>query len=137
MHIEEQDVASLSLIELKEHWSSAWNLSPPARIGRQMLERSLVYKILEQKGYGLTPDQKQRLNKLVTAYKRNLDYFDQGRATLKSGMRLIRNWKGSRHVVTVTVGGFEYQDQSYSSLSQIANDITGSRWNGWVFFGVK
>ena len=91
----------------------------------------------EEDGIGLTAEQKQRLAKLVTAYKRNPNYFDQGHIALKPGMRLVRNWYGDTHSVVVTANGFIYQNKEYSSLSTIANDITGSRWNGWVFFGLK
>ena len=127
----------LSLEELRAQWAVAWNMEPHARIGRSMLERSLAYKLREQSGGGLRPDQKERLNKLIKAYKRNPDCFDQGHAALKPGMKLIRNWQGKAHTVTVTAKGFEYKETEYSSLSTIANEITGSRWNGWLFFGLK
>jgi hypothetical protein len=50
---------------------------------------------------------------------------------------LLREWQGVEHVVTVTVDGFEWQGRPYKSLSAIARAITGTRWNGWVFFGLK
>jgi hypothetical protein len=49
----------------------------------------------------------------------------------------VRVYNGRKHNVLVKADGFEYQDQTYGSLSKIANDITGKRWNGWVFFGIK
>ncbi len=128
---------NLSLSQLREQWAEVWGIKPHRRIGRKMMERSLVYKMREQEGFSLTPDQKQRLNKLITAYKRNPNYFDQGHAALKPGIRLIRNWQGKAHAVTVTAKGFTYETREYSSLSKIASEITGSRWNGWVFFGLK
>ena len=54
-----------------------------------------------------------------------------------AGTRLIREWQGEEHVVTVTSDGFEWQGRPYKSLSAIARAITGTRWNGWVFFGLK
>ena len=102
-----------------------------------MIERSLAYKLREQDGRGLSHDDKKRLNKLITAYKRDPNYFDQSHAALKPGMRLIRNWRGKAHAVTVTTKGFDYGGRQYSSLSTIASEISGSRWNGWVFFGLK
>ena len=61
------------------------------------------------------------------------------RADLKPivGTRLIREWQGVEHTVTVTQDGFEWQGRPYQSLSAIARAITGSRWNGWIFFGLK
>ena len=53
------------------------------------------------------------------------------------GTRLIREWQGVEHVVTVTTDGFDWEGRPYKSLSAIARAITGTRWNGWVFFGLK
>jgi len=53
------------------------------------------------------------------------------------GTRLIREWQGVEHVVTVTADGFDWQGRPHKSLSAIARAITGTRWNGWVFFGLK
>ena len=49
----------------------------------------------------------------------------------------MREWQGTEHVVTVLVVGFEYQGRPYQSLSAVARAITGTRWNGLVFFGLK
>ena len=57
--------------------------------------------------------------------------------SLEQGTRLIREWQGVEHVVTVTADGFEWKGRPYKSLSAIARAITGTRWNGWVFFGLK
>jgi Protein of unknown function (DUF2924) len=54
-----------------------------------------------------------------------------------SGTRLIREWQGIEHCVTVRGNDFEYRGRPYKSLSAIAREITGVRWNGWVFFGLK
>ena len=54
-----------------------------------------------------------------------------------TGTRLLREWRGVEHVVTVQRDGFEWQGRPYQSLSAIARAITGTRWNGWVFFGLR
>ena len=54
-----------------------------------------------------------------------------------AGTRLIREWKGVEHTVTVLDNAYEYQGRPYKSLSAIARAIAGTRWNGWVFFGVR
>ena len=54
-----------------------------------------------------------------------------------AGTRLIREWQGAEHCVTVRGDDLEYQGRPYKSLSAIAREITGVRWNGWVFFGLK
>ena len=121
------------LNELRQMWSKAWSFEPHARIGQAMLEKSLTFKTQNN----LTPEQYARLDQLVKQYKRNPKCFDDGCAALKPGMRLVRNWKGVRHAVTVKTDGFDYQSLHYTSLTQIANDITGSKWNGRIFFGLK
>ena len=123
----------LELSVLRAKWAEMWGMPPHKGIGRTMLEKSLEFKMQN----GLTPEQEMRLSQLVKQYKRNPKFFDQECAALKPGMRLVRNWKGTRHAITVKAEGFDYQGQHYTSLSQIANDITGSRWNGRAFFGLK
>ena len=54
-----------------------------------------------------------------------------------TGTRLIREFQGVEHTVTVLQDGYDYQGRPYQSLSAIARAITGTRWNGWVFFGLK
>ena len=54
-----------------------------------------------------------------------------------AGTRLIREWQGAQHLATVLADGFEYEGRPYKSLSAIARAITGTRWNGWLFFGLR
>ena len=72
------------------------------------------------------------------------EQLDGGKATLRrrrvdgrpiAGTRLIREWDGARHEVTVGIDYFEYQGRHYTSLSSVARAITGTNWNGWKFFG--
>lgn len=98
-----------------------------------MLERSLAYKLQAE----LSPEQQTQLNQLIKEYRRNPACFDERVGALKPGTRLVRVYNGIKHNVLVKSDGFEYLDQTYSSLSKIANYITGKRWNGWVFFGLK
>lgn len=131
-----ENLAKLPLNELRQMWSSAWHKEPHARIGRAMLEKSLEYKNREREERGLTSGQRSQLEQLVKQYKRNPACFD-GIGPLKLGTRLVRMHDGRKHSVLVRVEGFEYEGKIYNSLSKIANDITGKRWNGWVFFGLK
>ena len=127
----------MTIEELRERWAEAWGQTPHLRISRKMLERSLLFKEREQQGNCLSADQQDRLNQLVSEYKRNQNCFDTRVNALKPGTRLVRIYNGKKHSVLVKTNGFEYEGRDYSSLSKIANDITGSRWNGWLFFGLK
>ena len=127
---------SLPIHELRQMWSSEWGREPHARIGRTMLEKSLEYKIKERSNNKFTLEQSPRLSELIRIYKRNTSSFEIDSA-LKVGTRLVRLYDGEKHVVLVKADGFEYDGKKYTSLSKIANNITGKNWNGWVFFGLK
>jgi len=129
------NLKSLPLNELRQHWANAWGKTPHARIGRRMLERSLEYKTYEL-NRSLVRKDDTRLSDLIREYKRNPSRFEID-TTLKPGTRLVRAYGGKKHSVLVKPVGFEYASKTYTSLSKIANDITGKNWNGWVFFGLK
>lgn len=135
MHDFTDDVKTLDPATLKSRWSQLWGLPPPPKISRKMLEDSLIFKLREQAGYGLTPAQQAKLAEMVKAYKRNAI---SGRPLrIKPGTRLVRTYRGQRYIVTVRANGFEYNGQLYASLSEAAYAVTGTRWNGWAFFGIK
>jgi hypothetical protein len=131
------NINHLPLSELRQKWAIAWGIPPHARIGRTMLAKSLEYKMREQEKGGLDPALYERLKKFISAYKRNPRCFDNNVQCLKPGTRLVKIWKEKRYSVLVLAMGFEYDGRVYSSLSEVATTITGSRWNGWVFFGIK
>lgn len=123
------------LDELRQRWSEAWGLPINEKISRPMLERSLEYKLNVEPL--MSVDIRRRLDGLVMDYRRSKKASNSAIRSLKVGTKLVRNWQGVDHIVTVIDGGFKYQGHCYKSLSKIANDITGSRWNGWLFFGLK
>lgn len=131
-----EEVAKLSLDELRDRWAKAWGLKPHKYIRRNMLEKSLIFKVRELNGLGLTRLQQAKLDQLVKTYKRNPKCFDD-RIGLKAGIRLVRTWKGVRQNVLVREDGFEYNGVVYKSLSRVAKEITGTTWNGWKFFHLK
>jgi hypothetical protein len=130
-------IAQLSTAELRLKWAEYWGIQPHRYIRREMLEKSLIFKMREISGNGLNSDQQARLDGLVQAYKKNPNCFDETRVNLKPGTRLSRMWNGKKYSVITLTDGFEYNDRKYTSLSEIATQITGTRWNGWVFFGLK
>ena len=132
-----QDLAKLETSELKSLWTGLWHKVPPPKIGRKTLIVSIQYKHHENAGLGLTADQQRHLQNLVKQYKRNPNCFDGPTLGFLPGTRLVRIWKGKRHEVIVKENGFEYGDNMHNSLSELASQITGTRWNGWVFFGLK
>ena len=126
----------LPLNELRQMWARTWSKEPHERIGRTMLEKSLEYKLHENEGHGLASEPQAQLKQLIKQYKRNPNCFEE-KSTLKPGTRLVRKHQGKKHTVLVKADGFEYQGITYKSLSKIATVITGQKWNGWIFFGLK
>ena len=124
--------------KLKEQWRQLFECEPPA-FNRRYLESRLAYRIQELAYGGLKPDTVRRLEKLG-------EELDGGRVDVRkrpandrpiSGTRLIRDYQGVEHCVTVRDNDFEYQGRPYKSLSAIARAITGTQWNGVVFFGLR
>jgi Protein of unknown function (DUF2924) len=95
--------------ELKRRWRELFGTEPPP-YNRRFLESRLAYRVQEIAYGGLKPE---------------------------TGTRLIREWQGVEHCVTVRDEGYEYHGRPYQSLSAIARAITGTRWNGPLFFGLR
>lgn len=126
----------LSLADLRAEWATQWGQQPHRRIGRAMLEASLNFKKWEYETRGVPKQVQQRLDVLLKDYRNNRVGFAP-KQRIKAGTRLERIYKGKKYSVIVTTSGFEYAGKHWSSLSKIANHITGSKWNGWLFFGLK
>lgn len=123
---------------LKAKWRELFGTEPPP-YNRRFLESRLAYRIQELTFGGLKPQ-------TVTLLKELGKQFDSNQASIRrravsdrpiAGTRLIRDYQGVEHCVTVRRDDFEYQGRPYKSLSAIARAITGTRWNGLVFFGLK
>jgi hypothetical protein len=123
---------------LKALWRQLFETEPPP-YNRRFLESRLAYRIQELAYGGLMPATIKRLK----AIAEDLDGGDPARRRKPasdrpiSGTRLIREYQGVEHCVTVRDQDFEYQGRTYKSLSAIARAITHTRWNGLVFFGLK
>ena len=124
--------------QLKEQWRQLFEGEPPA-FNRRYLESRLAYRIQELAYGGLKPETVRRLEKMG-------EELDGGKVNVRkrpandrpvSGTRLIRDYQGVEHCVTVRDNDFEYQGRPYKSLSAIARAITGTQWNGYRFFGLR
>ena len=124
--------------DLKAQWRELFGSEPPP-FNRQYLVSRLAYRIQELTYGGLKPETIKRLEALGEQLDGGNIITRRTRVDLKpiAGTRLIREWQGVEQIVTVTQDGFEWQGRPYQSLSAIARAITGTRWNGWVFFGLK
>jgi len=123
---------------LKAKWRTLFDTEPPP-YNRRFLESRLAYRIQELAYGGLKKETVERLRVLGKQYDGRASSKHRGRSPHIpiAGTRLIREWQGAEHCVAVRGDDFEYQGRPYKSLSAIAREITGVRWNGWVFFGLK
>jgi Protein of unknown function (DUF2924) len=129
---------ALPTAALKQQWRELFSKEPPP-FNRPYLQSRLAYRIQELAYGGLKPETVDRLVALG-------EQLDGGNIVLRriradsrplAGTRLIREWQGVQHVVTVLLDGFEFEGRPYRSLSALARHITGTRWNGWTFFGLR
>jgi hypothetical protein len=124
--------------DLKQQWRELFGSEPPP-YNRRFLETRLAYRIQELAYGGLKPETVARLAALGEQLEGGNLVVRRIRGDDKpmAGTRLIREHAGVEHCVTVMASGYEYQGRPYQSLSAVARHITGTRWNGWTFFGLK
>jgi hypothetical protein len=133
------EIANLSnarIDELRDRWNALHGRAPSREIGRSFLTRAITYRLQERAYGGLKPSTCRLLTKAVEeiangSSKRPLSRMAQ------SGTILIREWRGIAHRVTMLDDGVSFNGKRYRSLSEVAREITGSRWSGPRFFGLR
>lgn len=131
----------MSMDQLREKWRELFGNEPPGYQKGFMLRR-LAYRIQELFYGGLSPEAKERLRDIArhdpaaTLAGTIPDARKPDKEPLP-GTRFIRVWNGKQHEVVASANGFEYDGRRFGSLSAVAREITGTRWNGKVFFGLK
>jgi hypothetical protein len=121
--------------ELRREWRRLYNHNPP-RISRDLLILGIAYQQQEIEHGGLGKATLRKLQTLAKTLRTTGRIGPTSSLTLKPGARLVREWRGRTHTVTVTEDGFEYGGASYPSLTKIAKKITGAHWSGPRFFGL-
>jgi hypothetical protein len=128
-------IRSLDLQGLRDEWRRLHRSEPP-KISRDLLVLALGYRLQEIKYGGLSKSTRRKLLTMAKAMRTSGRVGPTPSLSLKPGARLIREWRGRTHSVTVTDDGFEYAGASYQSLTKIAKKITGAHWSGPRFFGL-
>ena len=118
-------VMNLDRHALVNCWQSVFDTTPNSTMRTEFLRQAMGWQV-----------QATRYGELDAATRKTLKQGVSNEA-VKVGTKLIREWQGGRHQVTVLEKGFEYDGSAYRSLSAIARKITGTAWNGLIFFGVK
>jgi hypothetical protein len=129
---EVDQVRSLGIDALRRRWRMMFGAIPPKGLTKDIMGRMIAYRIQEEAFGGLDRETVKLLDSLARGDKPN-----ELNRRLKPGTVLLREYEGERHTVTVVPNGFRWRDETYSSLSTIAHVITGTKWNGPRFFGLR
>ena len=133
------DLAALEKLSrgaLRQRWEDLYGTPCPSRMSNSLMRRAVAYRIQEQALGGLNLATRRRLDR-VTADLAAGRPLAASAPKIKPGTRLLREWQGVVHEVIVLERGVEYRDQTWPSLSAVAREITGARWSGPRFFGLK
>lgn len=125
-------LAGLDTAAIRDEWQRLYRVAPASRLSRDMLIRGIVYR-LQERAFGPLP--KSLLRRLATDQAAAARPRRSAR-TMMPGTRLVRDWHGETHTVTVRDRGYEWRGQTYRSLSLVAREITGTNWSGPRFFGL-
>jgi len=126
-----------STVALKAEWRGRLTTELPSHASDEYMRSVLAYRIQERSGLKLSKARRRKLDGLAGEFEINPGYQPTAVAHIKPGVRLLREWNGETHEVTALRSGFEYRNARYRSLSMIARVITGTRWSGPRFFGLK
>jgi len=122
--------------DLRDLWGEAFGAPPPKRLSRDLLLRALAYRVQEQALGGLRLVTGRRLARAAQDLRSERGPA-AGPVVIKPGTRLLREWQGAMHEVMVLENGVRYRGETWRSLSAVAREITGARWSGPRFFGLK
>src|SRR6267378_1275618 len=130
-------LAVMPIAQLRVRYREVFRGDPPKAFGPDLLRRSIAHRIQERAFGGLSRSAQRTLDQMMKAFGAKPNGKIVLPRRIKPGSVLVREWKGKSHRVTVLAGGFVYDGDTYSNLSEIAVLITGTRWNGPRFFGLR
>jgi hypothetical protein len=133
-----QRIAALNELmaqQLRDEWRRLYQGQPP-RLSRDLLIRTIAYRMQELTYGGLSKATQRRLAALAKELEVKGSIVITPDASLRPGTRLVREWRSRTHTVVVTGDGFEYAGKTFPSLTKIAHTITGAHWSGPRFFGL-
>ena len=129
-------LSKASIKDLRERWKTLCGKEPSGHIGRSFLIRVIAYRLQEEAFGGLKPTAQQILDRVCDGGK-EIAQENIPKRRASAGTVLIREWRGVRRRVIVLENDVVYRSRRYKSLSEVARAITGARWSGPLFFGLK
>jgi hypothetical protein len=139
LDIEIARLRGLDVGELRARWHTVFRRRAPARLPRHLLYRILAYRLQADRLGDLDAETLRLFDRSESAadVAKLAAEFNQRRTDLKVGTVLVREWDGQLHRVMVLADGFAWNDKIYASLTKVAFAMTGTRWNGPRFFGLR
>lgn len=125
------DLASLSREGLVMRWQGVFNQPPPSNLSVQLMRSAIAYELQSGPAGGLSKRARDELRRVATSPGK------RPARQPRAGAQLVREWNGVPHIVDIVDGGYVYQGKAHGSLTAIAFEITGARWSGPRFFGLK
>jgi len=132
-----EKLANLTLKSLRQRWAEIFGKPAPAAARSEYLIRAIAFHVQSEVYGALSPSLSKRLKKLLSGSPVESKGTSTRAGKLRFGTRLLRDWRGETHEIQVVENGYRYRGMSYQSLSEIARLITGTRWSGPLFFGLK
>jgi hypothetical protein len=130
-------LAVMPIAQLRVRYREVFRADPPKAFGPDLLRRSIAHRIQEKAYGGLSRSTQRLLDQMMKAFSAKPNGKIVLPRRIKPGSVLVREWNGRSHRVMVLTDGFAYDGDSYSNLSEIAGLITGTKWNGPRFFGLR
>jgi Protein of unknown function (DUF2924) len=130
-------LSKASIKDLRDRWKTLYGKAPCGQIGRSFLIRAIAYRLQEQAFGRLKPSTRRMLARVAEETAGGSSPKKPQSRKAETGTILVREWQGNAHRVTVLDDGVSFNGKRYRSLSEVAREITGSRWSGPRFFGLR
>src|ERR1700730_16483957 len=130
-------LSALTIFELRGEWRRLHRMPPPMRLSRHLLIRGVTYKLQGRADGALSKAAARKLEQAAAGPRSHGAAKPTQPISLRPGTRLVREWHGVTHTALIHADGIEWRGQRYRSLSVVARKITGARWSGPRFFGLR
>ena len=128
---------AMPITDLRKRYHELFRTEPPKAFGPDLLRRSIAHRIQEKAYGGFSASTRRLLDQLVKAAMAKPNGRLELPRRIKPGSELVRSWQGKTYRVMVMADGFAHDGKTFTSLSEIASEITGTKWNGPRFFGLR
>ena len=128
---------TMPIADLRKRYCELFRTEPPKAFGPDLLRRSIAHRIQEKAYGGFSRSTRRLFDQLVKAALAKPNGRLELPRRIKPGSELVRTWKGKTYRVMVMADGFAHDGKTFASLSEIASQITGTKWNGPRFFGLR